>query len=173
MGTWKYLLASFVALAGCDMSKTPTEDTINPITQERIQACKRLVVWVIAREDQQIIQSGSLDIEYRGTTEAVQIQRDPKKPQELYSIKVVRSADWKIHNFSMWNGVWGEESKWIDWTVDANAEIALWSVEESWRSEDQPSRTVPTCTYKKGIYSVDETSNTLEHRYTVINHGFR
>ncbi len=171
MGTWKYLLASFVALAGCDMSKAPTEDTINPIIQQRIQACKRLVAWVIAREEQQTAQSGWVNVEFRGTKEAVQIQRDPKKPEQLYSIKAVRLADWSIIPFSIWNGIWGETGKWVDNIVNENAKIVLGYHEEGRRVEWEWPQIVPTCTYKSGKYSVEGASNYSNFRYRVVTQG--
>jgi hypothetical protein len=171
MNTWNYMLAGLVALAGCGMSKTPLESQIDPIAQQKIEACKRLVAWVIAREEEQNSQFWWVSAHLLGTVEAVQIQRDPKTPQELYSIKAVRLPNWNVVPYSMWNGIWGETGKGIDQLVNENAAITLGSPQEYGKIENEPPKIVPTCSYKNGKYLVDGASNFPNYRYTVVTQG--
>jgi hypothetical protein len=134
-------------------------------TQAQIRACQELVAWIIARESYQIAQVWWVPIEVLGIIEGVQVQRGPKG---VHAIKAVRRTDWKVYVVSVWN----EGSTPIDPDINISAQIALGPLELS-ASESLPnlSITIPTCAYKKWIYSVDSSSNSHGDRLRKLTSG--
>ena len=150
---WAATLTSLVACnMGSNISAHPS-----PIAQAKVDACEKLVAWIIALD-----QSERTQVEHLGTIKGVQIQRSLYDSSKLSAIKIVWHAEWSDTVSSMWIQKDGIPQGFLD-AIESLAVLALDPI-----GTESTRHPVPSCSMVNGRYSIDNWSYSNNTRASTL-----